>query len=430
MSALPPTRRASDSAQSRCDQASLQLARLRVDGDPTLRKAWRSLSVIVADALQVERIGIWLTIDNGQAIRCEHLYQASVGQSFHGVVLRANDFPEYFAAMEHHRIIVANDARTMPVTASLREPYLEPLGIASMLDAPIFRGGQAVGVVCHEHVGSPRQWNDVEGAFAATVADTVARLYEEAARQNAESSLEAYEEHMLALHRLEAVGRMAAGIAHDFRGVLGAITGFAQLALRAPNLPADARRHVQHIIDSAERGQNLTREVTAYVQDRPVSPRVLDVTRAVEGMQSMLLSVVGDGIKLTLRSPQNLSRVFMDTTQLERAVLNLVLNARDAMPTGGAIAIDIRETPDADDSSSVSIAVTDTGCGMDAATLSQARRPLFTTKGDKGTGLGLAIVEQIVSRAGGSLRIESEPGKGTCVTLLLPRIAVAATNAA
>lgn len=423
-------RRSSDSAQARCDEASLHLARLRVEGALGLRKTWRVLSEIVAKALQVERIGIWLVADDGQAIRCAHLYQASVGQAFEGAVLRAKDFPEYFAAMDHRRTIIANDARTLPVTASLRDPYLEPLGITSMLDAPIYRSGQPVGVVCHEHVGPPRQWNEVESAFAATVADTVARLYEEDARQNAESSLHAYEAHVLELHRMEAVGRMAAGIAHDFRGVLGAITGFAQLAMRVQNVPVDARRHLQHIIDAAERGQSLTREITSFVQDQPISPRVLDVSSVVADMQTMLRSVMGDGIKLTFQSQQGIGRVFMDTTQIERALLNLVLNARDAMPTGGAIAIDIRETPGGSDASMVGISVTDTGCGMDAATLIQARTPLFTTKGDKGTGLGLAIVEQIVTRAGGLLRIESEPGKGTCATLLLPRIAVAATHAA
>lgn len=430
MSAHPTDRRSSDSAQARCDEASLQLARLCIDDDPTLRKVWRALSETVARAIQVERVGIWVIVDEGQAIRCEHLYQASANQVFEGAVLRAKDFPEYFAAMDQRRTIVADDARNFPVTASLREPYLEPLSIASMLDAPIYRGGQPVGVVCHEHVGLPRRWNEVESAFAATVADTVARLYEEAARQHAESSLQAYEEHMLELHRMEAVGRMAAGIAHDFRGVLGAVTGFAQLALRVPDLPVDARRHVQHIIDSAERGERLTREVTGFVLDQPVSPRVLDVVGAIDTMQTMLLSVVGDGVKLTLHAQHNVSRVFMDTTQLERAILNLVLNARDSMPTGGTIAIDMRESSPADDATFVTVTVSDTGCGMDAATLMQARRPLFTTKGDKGTGLGLAIVEQIVSRAGGSLRIGSEPGKGTRVTLLLPRIAVAATHAA
>lgn len=432
MTARQHDRRSGDSAQARCDEARLKLAKLHVGDDPTLRTAWRALSVIVADALRVERVGIWMLVDEGQAIRCEHLYQASAEQVFEGAVLRAKDFPDYFAAMDARRTIVADDARHSPITSSLRDPYLDPLGIASMLDAPIYRGGKVVGVVCHEHVGPQRKWNEVEGAFAAAVADTIGRLCEEAARQNAESSLQVYEQHMLELHRMEAVGRMAAGIAHDFRGVLGAITGFAQLALRANNLAADTRKHLQHIVDAAERGQRLTHEVTSFVHDQPISPRVVDVTQVVDNMQTMLLSVVGDGVKLTVKSQQNVSRVFIDTTQLERALLNLVLNARDAMPTGGAITVDVRETEPAsgDAPSFVTVSVTDTGCGMDTDTLRDARRPLFTTKGEKGTGLGLAIVEQIVTRAGGSLRMESELGKGTRVTLMLPRIAVAITHAA
>jgi two-component system cell cycle sensor histidine kinase/response regulator CckA len=431
MTVMPHQRRASDVALARCEGARLELARLHVDDDPSLRSVWRKLAKLVTDAMQVERVGIWLLLDDGRAIRCEHLYQSSVRQVFEGAVLRAQDFPAYFEAMDERRVIIADDARTSPVTGSLRDSYLDPLGIASMLDAPIYREGKVVGVVCHEHIGAARIWTEVESAFAAAVADTTARLYEEAARQHAESSLRGYEHHMLELHRMEAIGRMAAGIAHDFRGVLGSVLGFAQLILRTPNLPANVQGYANRIVESAERGTRLTREVTDFVHDHPVSPCVLDVPRTIENMRSMLNSLLGDDTQLTIRARGAVSRVFMDPTQLERMVLNLVLNARDAMPAGGSIEIDVRDTQISEDEPTmVTICVSDTGVGMDEATREQACKPLFSTKGANGTGLGLSIVEQIVSRAGGSMRIDSEIGKGTQVHLFVPRIAMAAEAAA
>ena len=404
---------------------------MHVEEDPSLRTVWRKLAKLVVEAMQVERVGIWLVMDEGRAIRCEHLYQASARQVFEGAVLREQDFPEYFHAMDERRTIVANDALNDPVTRSLRSSYLDPLHVGAMLDAPIYREGRAVGVVCHEHVGPTREWTDVESAFAAAVADNVARLYEESARQNAESSLRGYEHHMLELHRMEAVGRMAAGIAHDFRSVLGSIMGFAQLIQRAPNLPSNVQQYAQRIVESAERGTRLTREVTDFVHDHPDSPVVLDVPKTIENMRSMLRALLEDNVRLSVRVHGAVSRVFMDPSQLERTILNLVLNARDAMPSGGSIDIDVRDTQDSDSSpTQVAIVIADTGVGMDKATLAQACKPLFSTKGADGTGLGLSIVEQIVTRVGGTLRIDSEVGKGTQVHLILPRIAMAAEVAA
>jgi signal transduction histidine kinase len=272
-------------------------------------------------------------------------------------------------------------------------------------------------------VGPPRQWTSEEIAFAASVADNISRLYEEAARHDAESSLQAYEAHMLELHRMEAIGRMAAGIAHDFRGVLGAALGHAQLILRTPQLPGNVENNARHIVDAIERGQKLAQEVTSFAHDRPMSPRILDVQTLINSLAPMLRALLGHGYQLTLEFKEPLGLIFMDPTQLERAILNLVLNARDAMPLGGEIKIKAEECA-RDDVLFTAVSVSDSGIGMDAATVNDALKPFFTTKGDSGTGLGLAIVDQVLTRAGGALSIESEVGKGTTMHLYLPRIAV------
>jgi two-component system cell cycle sensor histidine kinase/response regulator CckA len=416
-----------DEQSAALESARLELARLHIRDGQTLRDAWVQLAETAARALRVERVGCWTLIDEGRALRCRHLWQRSNHQLFQGAVLRRQDFPAYFDAMGERRAVVANDALSSDVTAELSAAYLEPLGITSMLDAPIYLEGNLVGVVCHEHIGPPRTWTDAECAFAGAVADNIARLYAEYERQHTRTALAAYQRHLMELHRMEAVGRMAAGVAHDFRGIIGAALGFAELIRRVPELPQQADQYAQRVIEALERGQKLASQVMSFGKDDPAAPRVLDPAALITNLARMFTALIGKNIQLDLRLDQTSSRIFMDPTQLERALLNLVLNARDAMPDGGELAIEVGETQIEDDEGEqtpyVTIAVIDTGRGMDRDTCANAMRPFFTTKGERGTGLGLVIVQQIVARSGGRLTIESEPNKGTAIRMFLPRIA-------
>ena len=235
------------------------------------------------------------------------------------------------------------------------------------------------------------------------------------------------------LHRMEALGRMAAGIAHDFRGIVGIAQGFAELIRRVPELPKQADHYAQRIIDALQRGQHLSQEISKFGKDDPVSPRVLDVAQTIATSTNMFKVLLGDSVRLKVVSDGPVSRVFMDPAQLERALLNLVLNARDAMPAGGELRISYKdaEIDDAHDESAtyVAVSVSDNGSGMDDETRTNAFKPFYTTKGESGTGLGLAIVYQIISRAGGNVHIDTEAGRGTTVTMYLPRIAGAASLA-
>jgi two-component system, cell cycle sensor histidine kinase and response regulator CckA len=411
-------------------EARLEMARLHATAGQSLRELWLSLAELALQALQVERIGVWTLIDEGRALRCRYLLQRSDHEFFQGAILRRQDFPAYFEAMSQHRAIIANDALGSATTQQMREAYLQPLGITSMLDAPIYVEGNLVGIVCHEHVGKPRTWSDDECAFAGTVADTIARLYGEHEHLNAESVLQAYQRHLMELNRMEAVGRMAAGIAHDFRGIVGAALGFTELLRRVPDLPAQADQYSQRIIDALERGRKLTQEVMSFGKDEPVSPRVLDPLNVIENLAKMFDVLLGKAVKLELDLDERAGRVLIDPGQLERALLNLVLNARDAMASEGRLKITLRdaviEAEAGETATYVEIAVSDTGCGMDETTRRKAFEPFFTTKGENGTGLGLVIVDQIISRCGGQLEIESTLGCGTTVRIYLPRIAVAA----
>ena len=408
----------------RFEPARLQLARLRADS-VSLRQVWEDLSELVTGALAVDRIGVWVLIDEGRALRCRYLYQHSNQQTFQGAVLREQDFPGYFGALTARRTIAAAHAASSDLTRELRQSYLEPLGITSTLDAPIYIEGRVVGVVCHEHTGMPREWSGAECDFVGAVADNIARLYQEHEAANAQMTLKAYESHLMELHRMEAVGRVAAGVAHDFRGILSAAMGFAELIRRSPNVAPEIDRYAVRIVDAMQRGHQLTQEIVNFGKDAPATPKVVDVSRAVEGMAGMFRVLLGTRVVLSIEVPKPVSRVFIDPSHLERTLLNLVLNARDAMPSGGVVTIRIEDVSleEEDGAQYVQVAVIDNGIGMDESVRQNVFRPFFTTKGEQGTGLGLAIVDQIITRAGGFVRIDSTVGRGTTVRLCLPRIA-------
>jgi two-component system, cell cycle sensor histidine kinase and response regulator CckA len=422
-------RRASDTQAGRFEKARLALARLHGGSAETLLQMWLQVAQLAADTLKVERIGVWLLMDENRAIRCRYLLQHSNEEVFQGAVLRKQDFPAYFAGLAVHRCVAVDDAQGSPASSELREAYLQPLGITSMVDAPLFINGKLVGVVCHEHVGPARHWSDAEADFACAVADNIARLYVEYQQSNVQATLETYQRHLLELHRMEAVGRMAAGIAHDFRGIIGAAMGFAELIRRAPGVSLQVDQYAAKILDALERGRRLSNEVMNFGKDEVVTPRVLDACEVLDNMSDMLRVLLGSTITLTITAGAQVSRIFIDASQLERMVLNLALNARDAMPEGGQLRITIEDTrienEDAESAIFVVISVQDTGTGMDAGTLEHIFKPFFTTKGEAGTGLGLVIVQQVVARAGGFIRMTSEPGQGTTASAYLPRIAAA-----
>ncbi len=409
------------------EAARLELARIHIRPGESFRDVFRELAVIVSAALSVERVGVWLLIDERRALRCFHLFQRSSHEVYEGAVLQAQDFPTYFRMLTERRAIAANDAQIDEVTRELRDAYLDPLGIRSLLDAPIYRKGQVVGVICHEHVGPARLWNPGERDFVASVAESVARLFEEAARQKAEGWLSGYENYLLELRRMEAVGRMVAGVAHDFRSILGAVTGYADLLLNGDHLAEPAKGHATKIRDAAERGRALTEQITRFSRNEHTAPRVLDARRAIESFAELMRMMVGSGVQLKLNFPAAVSRVLIDPAQLERAVMNLVINARDASAAGGTITLGLSEALIAEGMSAsfVVIEVIDNGVGMDADTRERMFEPFFTTKGAQGSGLGLSIVYQIVSRAGGFIRVYSQPGQGTTLRMYLPRIAPA-----
>jgi signal transduction histidine kinase/ActR/RegA family two-component response regulator len=244
--------------------------------------------------------------------------------------------------------------------------------------------------------------------------------------------------------KMDTIGRLTGGVAHDFNNLLMAVLG--SLTLLEKRLPDDpqSRRLLQNALQGANRGKALTQRLLAFSRRQELKPEAVDVARLMTGMEELLKRAVGHGIACHVDLPTDLPPILADANQLELALLNVALNARDAMPGGGTIQIcavaqsvggrgglkawlqgakpQDAAAPNLPAGEYVRITIADTGEGMDAATLAKAAEPFFTTKGPgKGTGLGLSMVQGLAAQSGGLLRIQSEPGAGTLVELWLPK---------
>src|SRR5262245_21960798 len=260
------------------EAALLRLARLAVDEKQSLERIFAHATKLIACTLGLERVGIWLFEQDRRMLRCVCLYQRSADTHGSGQTLNTADVPAYAAALETHRAIVADDARTDPATRDLRTIYLEPLGITSMLDAPLLGHGEVVGVVCHEHVGPPRQWTDAETSFAASVADIVALAMEQAAYIEARRELDQKTRRLEEERRMASIGRLAAAVAHDFNNLITIVLTRAQKTLGIPNLPEAAAEHARVIVDAVRRSRELTRQLAELGRGprEPPEPLALD----------------------------------------------------------------------------------------------------------------------------------------------------------
>src|SRR5580700_1408462 len=231
--------------------------------------------------------------------------------------------------------------------------------------------------------------------------------------------------------KMEAVGRLAGGVAHDFNNLLTVITGYAELLLAGRHSDAAQRTALEEIQRAAERGGALTHQLLAFSRGQPFSPRTVPLNTLLVHMEKMLSRLIGEDIELITVAAAEPANVRTDPGQLEQVVMNVVVNARDAMPGGGKVIIETANAqvdqtyagPNVDlrPGSYVVLAISDTGMGMEPETTTHLFEPFFTTKAPgKGTGLGLATAYGIVKQSGGAISVYSEPGRGTSVKIYLP----------
>jgi PAS domain S-box-containing protein len=246
-----------------------------------------------------------------------------------------------------------------------------------------------------------------------------------AQRELAEEVLRQKEDQLRQAQKMEAVGRLSGGVAHDFNNLLGVIIGYAE-DLEQRLDPSDRlRKEAEEVRKAGERAASLTRQLLAFSRHQVLQPRVLDLNTVVADLAKMLCRVIGSDIELTLALDPRAGRVKADQAQIEQVVMNLVLNARDAMPDGGCLTVTTSAVQIAGESGSptphIQLTVSDTGIGMDEQVMAHIFEPFFTTKDQgKGTGLGLATVYGIVKQSGGQVTVRSQPGKGASFQILLP----------
>ena len=276
--------------------------------------------------------------------------------------------------------------------------------------------------------------NSEFGDFARLIHDFFAQreklLSEMSERRQAEEALHESEERLRHAQKMEAIGRLAGGVAHDFNNLLTAIIGYADM-IAMDSRQDNVRLEAEQIRKAGEQAASLTRQLLAFSRKQILQPRVIDLFALVDDMKKLLQRVIGEHIELRVETSGEEARVRADATQLEQVVLNLAVNARDAMPQGGVVRVHVgRATVDqtlTDGSLAltpgeyVTLTVEDAGCGMDAQTRARIFEPFFTTKNPgKGTGLGLATVYGVVQQSGGIVTVRSSPGEGSTFIVYLP----------
>jgi nitrogen-specific signal transduction histidine kinase/ActR/RegA family two-component response regulator len=257
------------------------------------------------------------------------------------------------------------------------------------------------------------------------------------ARQAAEAALRRSEDQLRQSQKMEAVGRLAGGIAHDFNNVLSVILSYADLLLGDLTPGERVFTDVHEIRTAGARAADLTRQLLMFSRQQVLEPKVVDLNEVLSGMNKMLQRILGADVDLASIPATSLGRVRVDPSSIEQVIMNLVVNARDAMPTGGHLTLEtgnvVLDAAFADahlgvkPGPHVMLAVSDTGSGIEKATLARMFEPFFTTKGKgKGTGLGLSTVFGIVQQSGGTVWVYSEVGAGTTFKVYLPRVDAAA----
>jgi PAS domain S-box-containing protein len=438
----------------RQNKVMASLARRQVPSEE-LGTSLKILTDAAAKVLEVERASVWLYDEGFSQIICLDLYERSVQKHSGGYALTATEYPGYFKALREQLAIAADDARSDPRTMEFAGSYLAPQGITSMLDAPIWVGGQMVGVLCHEHIGEVRHWTLDEQQFSASLADYASLAIEAHHRRRAEADLQdaraelerrveertaqlrATQTQLVQSEKMAALGMLVAGIAHEINTPVGAIHSTHDTLQRAvqklkseldrvcrPGEPRTAAiDSTMKIIEDAtliiasgsDRVTDIVHRLRSFARLDEAELKMADIQVGLEDTLALIQHELKHGINVK-RNYGNVPPFACYPGQLNQVFLNILINARQAIGTRGEISITTHH-----EDARAFIEIADNGSGIPGEHLSRIFDPGFTTKGvGVGSGLGLSICYQIIRDHRGEINVTSEVGKGTTFTLILP----------
>ncbi|KPF78907.1 hypothetical protein IP78_10125 [Brevundimonas sp. AAP58] len=396
--------------------------------------------------LKADRVG-YATVDTvAETIHVEQDWVSDRARSIAGT-LRLRDWGDFIDDMKTGAILRVDDVRGDPRAEGAIES-LEDAACRAFINVPVLEGGDLVGMVFVNQADA-RVWSDHEVELVRQVATRIRTEVERARATQALKALNATLEERVAertaelMHaeealrqsqKMEAIGQLTGGIAHDFNNLLAGISGSLELIEKrmAEGRLAGMDRYIQAAQGASRRAATLTQRLLAFSRRQTLDPRPTDVNRLVLGMEDLIRRSVGPDVRVRIDAAPDLWTTRIDASQLENALLNLCINSRDAMaPNGGDLTIRTwNATLDAAEARSrdlppgdyVKLSVADTGSGMTPDVVAKAFDPFFTTKPiGHGTGLGLSMIHGFMRQSGGQVRIETEPGQGTTLTLALPR---------
>lgn len=388
------------------ETARLELARLNTSH---VEAGFVSAARIAAQALRVARVGIWLIDGERGALVCQCLYQAASDTVLAGDMLFGEEFPRYWHALHTQRSIAVENAFVDERTSELTDAYLRPLNVSSMLDAAIYRDGQVIGVVCHEHVGVARKWTQADIDFSATVADLAGSVLEHANRLALEQELRQRIAVARDLERFDVVRRISGAVAHDFRNV------FTALGLIGKKLESASPELGKTLQSSLSLGQFLTAQLESFAHRPATSVARAEVASVITQLRPMLELLVRGSASLVFEGGTALVAA-IPPGALEQVLLNLVLNARDAIVDHGEIAVSLTSTDQL-----VQITVRDNGRGIAPEHLARVFDLGFSTR-PSSSGIGLSTVRDTLQCYRGTITVTSTLGQGSVFEVRVPRI--------
>ena len=390
------------------------------------KRAAETLTPLIAQTLDVERVGIWTFYAAKQELICLDLYQQSSNSHSKGTTFNANSIPTYIEAQLKDWAIISNDSLSDPRFEDLKATYLIPNKITSNLEVAIKIQGQLKGILCIEHVGPQRKWQDDEATFATGITDQLAQVYLLQERKETEELL-------TQSRKMDAIGQLAGGIAHDFNNMLTGIINSAQLLGQTIKV-SDKKENklIQIILEAAERAADLTGKLLAFSRRGKIAKQAVNCHNILKNTISILSRTINKNIEIKDNLNAINSIVIGDNSELQNVLMNIGINASHAMPKGGELSfstqnVNLNETYCSISPFTISpgefleIEIRDTGCGIPFENQKKIFEPFFTTKeAGKGTGLGLATVYGIIQKHNGAITLYSEENKGTVFHLFIP----------